>query len=276
MTGPQALQFLYDPAVHPIERLRYVARAGDVPTAPLVREAALALATFAHDPVELVTACRQLIERRPSSGPLLWVTARMVTGTDPSTEAWDAVEALERDTTVRELAHALPADASVLVIGASEQCGEAVMQRGDVEVLVADTVGEGYGLIRQLEAYDHAVADVPAAGVGAAAREADLVLIEAEMMHEGGALARSGSLAAAAVARAAEVPIWLVAGVGRVVPSRMFEWAAAADDDIDPWDATLEVVPIDLVDRVVGPSGLQPVAEIRYRVDCPVAPELFR
>lgn len=262
--------------MHPIERLRYVARAGDVPTAPLVREAAIALATFADDPVELLTACRQLIERRPTSGPLLWVTARMLTGADPATEAWDAVEALERDTTARELAHALPADSRVLIIGASEACGEAVRRRPDIEVLVADTVGEGYGLVRRLEADDHLVFDVPSAGVGAAAAEADLVLLEAEVMHESAALARSGSLAAAAVARHLGRPVWLVAGVGRVVPTRMFDWVAGRGDDLDPWDADHEVVPVDLVDCVVGPAGPQPVAEIRYRVDCPIAPELFR
>ncbi|MEZ5243747.1 MAG: hypothetical protein R2707_01520 [Acidimicrobiales bacterium] len=262
--------------MHPIERLRYVARAGDAPTAPLVREAAIALASFAHDPVELLTACRQLIERRPTSGPLLWVAARMVTGTDPGTEAWEAVEALERDTTARELTHALPADSSVLVIGASEICGEAVLQRPDVEVLVADTVGEGYGLVRQLEARDHLVVDVPSAGVGAAAAEVDLVLLEAEVLHEEAALARSGSLAAAAVAHHAHTPVWLVAGVGRVVPSRMFGWVTDRGTDVDPWDADVESVPVALVDEIVGPSGLQPVGELRYRIDCPIAPELFR
>jgi hypothetical protein len=262
--------------VHPIERLRYVARAGDAPTAPLVREAAIALASFAHDPVELVIACRQLIERRPTSGPLLWVAARMVTGTDPGTEAWEAVEALERDTTARELAHALPADSTVLVIGASEICGEAVLQRPDVEVLIADTVGEGYGLVRQLEARDHAAVDVPPAGVGAAAAEADLVLLEAEVMHDQAAMARAGSLAAAAVAQHTGTPVWLAAGVGRVVPTRMFEWVTGSGAEVDPWDDDVEAVPMSLVDRIVGPSGLQPVAEIRYRIDCPIAPELFR
>jgi translation initiation factor 2B subunit (eIF-2B alpha/beta/delta family) len=200
----------------------------------------------------------------------------MVTGTDPGTEAWEAVEALERDTTARELAHALPADSTVLVIGASEICAEAVLQRPDVEVLVADTVGEGYGLIRQLEARDHVVVDVPSAGVGAAAAEADLVLIEAEVMHEEAALARAGSLAAAAVARHNDTAVWLVAGVGRVVPSRMFDWVADRGADVDPWDDEVESVPVALVDKVVGPAGLQPVGEIRYRIDCPVAPELFR
>lgn len=262
--------------MHPIERLRYVARAGDAPTAPLVREAAIALASFAHDPVELLTACRQLVERRPTSGPLLWVAARMVTGTDPGTEAWEAVEALERDTTARELAHALPAEATVLVIGASENCADAVLQRPDVEVFVADTVGEGYGLLRQLEARDHAAVDVPAAGVGAAAAEVDLVVLEAEIMHDDAALARSGSLAAAAVARHYGTPVWMVAGVGRVVPSRMFGWVTDRADAREPWDADLESVPVSLVDRIVGPAGLQPVGELRYRIDCPVAPELFR
>lgn len=204
------------------------------------------------------------------------MTARMVTGTDPGTEAWEAVEALERDATARELAHALPPDATVLVIGASEICGEAVLRRPDVEVLVADTVGEGYGLIRQLDARDHAAVDVPSAGVGAAAVESDLVLIEAEVMHEDAALARSGSLAAAAVAHHAGVPVWLIAGVGRVVPRRMFELVPDRGAEVDPWDDEIEAVPVSLVDRVVGPSGPQPVAEIRYRTDCPVAPELFR
>jgi len=262
--------------VHPIERLRFVARAGEAPTAPLVREAAVALASFTDDPVELLTACRQLIERRPSCGPLLWVAARMVTGTDPNTEAWDAVDTLERDTSARELAHALPADSTVLIIGASEICGAAVLRRPDVEVLVADTVGEGYGLVRQLEARDHLVVDVPPAGVGAAAVEADLVLLEAEIMHDQAALARSGSRAAAAVARHADVPVWLVAGIGRVVPTRMFDWVVARGTDIDPWDDDVETVPLGLIDKVAGPAGPQPVHEIRYRIDCPVAPELFR
>lgn len=247
-----------------------------MPTAPLVREAAMALASFAHDPVELLTACRQLLERRPTNGPLLWVAARMLTGTDAGTEAWEAVEALERDTTARELAHALPAESSVLVIGASEICGEAVLDRPDVEVLVADTVGEGFGLIRQLDARDHVAVDVPSAGVGAAAAEVDLVLLEAEVMHEEAALARSGSLAAAAVAHHRGTPVWLVAGVGRVMPTRMYEWVADRSDDVDPWDDDIEAVPVSLVDRIVGPSGPQPVAEIRFRVDCPIAPELFR
>ncbi|NIR37785.1 MAG: hypothetical protein GWN79_27235 [Actinobacteria bacterium] len=262
--------------MHPIERLRYVARAGDVPAAPLVREAAAALAAFADDPMELLTACKQLIERRPACGPLVWVAARMLTGSDPSTEAWDAVEALERDRTGAELAHALPADSTVLVLGSPELTGLAVRERPDVEVLVADTIGEGYGLLRWLDDHDHVGVDIPAAGVGAAAAAADLVVLEAETTGDRAALARAGSRSAAAVARHAGVGVWLVAGVGRVLPDRMWEGVLGLTVDGDPWDADLEVVPLDLVDLVIGPGGAQPVAELPFRIDCPVAPELFR
>ena len=262
--------------MHPIERLRYVARAGEAPTVPLVREAAAALAAFAHDPMELLTASRQLVTRHPACGPLIWVTARMLTGPDPATEAWDAVDALERDPTVAELTHAFPTDASVLVVGSAELTGAGLLGRADVEALVADTVGEGYGLLRALDDHDHVAADVPAGGVGAAAAAADLVVLEAEVMGADGALARSGSRSAAAVARHAGVPVWLVAGVGRIVPPSMWDGVRSRVVGTEPWDADLEVLPLDLVDRVVGPVGPIDVDEALRSTDCPVAPELFR
>ena len=76
-----------------------MARAGDVGTSSLVYEAAMALGAVAHDRSELVLACRQLIEHRPSSGPLVWLAARMLTGPDPGSEGWDAAEMIERDKT---------------------------------------------------------------------------------------------------------------------------------------------------------------------------------
>ena len=69
-----------------------MARTGDIGTSSLVHEAAMALGAVSHDPAELVLACRQLIEHRPSSGPLVWLAARMLTGADPGNEAWDAAE----------------------------------------------------------------------------------------------------------------------------------------------------------------------------------------
>ena len=57
------------PLMHPIERLRYVARASGADQAMLVRETAGALAAFADDPAGLVTACRRIVVPPPGVGP---------------------------------------------------------------------------------------------------------------------------------------------------------------------------------------------------------------
>ena len=55
-------------SMHPIERLRYVARASGAPQGVLVQETATALASFGSDPQGLVTACRRIVWRQPTSG----------------------------------------------------------------------------------------------------------------------------------------------------------------------------------------------------------------
>jgi len=261
--------------VHPIERLRYMARAGDVGTASLVHEAAMALGAVSHNRSELVLACRQLIEHRPSSGPLVWLSARMLTGPDAGSEAWDAAEMLERDKTDRELAHALPGDTGVVVIGAGELSSRALLSRGDIEVFVADTVGDGYALVHRLDVNDRLAVDVPLAGLGQAVLQADLVLLETDALGPDSALCNIGALSAAAVANAAGIPVWLVAGVGRCLPERMWEPLRDMVVTDEPWEDLYEAVPLEVIDKVVGPGGPVPAAEAKFRVDCPVAPELF-
>jgi hypothetical protein len=79
------------------------------------------------------------------------------------------------------------------------------------------------------------------------------------------------------VARHAGIPTWVVAGVGRVLPGRLWEaMVRRLDDEADPWEAATEVVPLDLADRVVGPAGPQLPSEAVRRADCPIAPELLR
>ena len=70
--------------------------------------------------------------------------------------------------------------------------------------------------------------------------------------------------------------MWLVAGVGRVLPARMWEGVVDLAVTDDPWDSDFDIVPLDLVDAVIGPGGSQPVAELPFRIDCPIVPELFR
>lgn len=250
--------------MHPIERLRHVARADGVGNALLVREAAGALASFGDDPPGLVTACRRLVERHPTCGPMWWLAARMLTASEPVKEAWRAAEELESDVTSQQLVSALPDDASVLVFGWPELAGEAVRRRADLEVLVVD----GGSFSHRLRSTGVDALDVPDSGVGAAAAEADLVLLEASAIGPDGFVAPGGARSAAAVARQTGTAVWLVAGVGRALPPAL--WDALLDrlaaDDSEPWDRPEEVVPLALVDEVVGAGGGEPT--------CGVAPEL--
>jgi hypothetical protein len=84
-------------------------------------------------------------------------------------------------------------------------------------------------------------------------------------------VAAAGSAALAAAAREAHRPVWLVAGVGRVLPGPLYEALLRRIGD----DAALEVVPLDAVDDVAGPAGPVPRARLP-RPACPVAAELLR
>ena len=262
--------------MHPIERLRFVARATGYPADVIVAEAARALASFADDPQGLVTACRRLVSRQPGSAPLVWLCARVLCAGDARAEIRRVLVELDEDSTTAELGHALPEGATVTVLGWPELVSEALRRRGDIEVLVIDTLGEGSGLVRRLLEADMDAVDVPLAGSAAAVAASELVLLEAGAVAPTEFMAVSGSRSAAAVARHAGIPIWLVAGVGRFLPDRMWAPMRAAVLSEDPWDCDDEVVPLDLVDAIVGPAGVQSVAEGLRRTDCPVAPELFK
>lgn len=263
-------------SVHPIERLRYVARAAGVPQRVLLEEAAGALAGFSYDPTGLVTACRRMVSRQPTSAPLQWLAARVLSGADPRAEAREVLERIGADPTVVELRHAVADDALVCLVGWSEQVAEALPPRGDVSVLVVDPFGDGFA--RQLWRRDVDAVEVSGVGLGAAVVASDLVLLETTAVGTTDFLGAAGSRAAAAVARDAGVPVWLVAGEGRLAPEPMWQALVrrALPDGDEPWEADLEVVPLRLVDAVVGPAGPEPVEMALARCDCPVVPELLR
>ncbi|MFN2607792.1 MAG: hypothetical protein ABR511_07830 [Acidimicrobiales bacterium] len=264
--------------MHPIERLRMVARAQGEDPSLLAREAAAVLADVADDLPGLVTGCRRLVDHQPTSGPVWWLAARVLAAGDPEEEAWRSAELLDADATVAALAYHLPEDAQVLVVGWPDQAADALRRRGDCRVLVADALGAGGGLAAQLRRAGTDALVVDQAGLGAAVGASGLVLLEATAAGPDGFVAAAGSLAAAAVARTAGVTVWLVAGVGRVLPEPL--WRAMVDrfesGPDDPWDRGEEVVPASLVDAVVGPAGPSPPADALGRSDCPAVPELTR
>ena len=124
--------------MHPIERLRYVARARGADAESLVRETAGALRGLGLDTAGLVVACRRIVERHPTCGPLWWLCARMLTSADPMAAARAAIEEIERDPTVDRIVAEIPDGATVVTVGWPDLTAMALARRGDVRVLAVD------------------------------------------------------------------------------------------------------------------------------------------
>jgi hypothetical protein len=265
--------------MHPIEHLRYVARATGADPVVVAREAADALADMARvQPAGLVPACRRLIDRHVAAGPVWWLSARMLRSEDPAQAAREAARELEADPTPGHLAGLVPDEATVVVVGWPDLVAQGLRTRGDVEVLVVDWAGEGQQFARRLRDRGARAVVVPESGTGAAAAVADVVLVEALAAGPPGLIAPPGSMAAAAVAAHQAVPVWGVVGVGRVLPGPLWDALVARLDGCgdEPWDRPVQVVPSTMISHVIGPAGVQRTDEALHGATCPAAPELFR
>ncbi|HVA73933.1 MAG TPA: hypothetical protein VNF71_05160 [Acidimicrobiales bacterium] len=265
--------------MHPIERLRHVARVSGADPALVASEAAGALASMASiEPAGLVPACRRLIERHVTSGPVWWMCARVLSAADPAAGARQAASDLDADRTDRVLAGELPEGATVTVVGWPDATAAALRSRGDVEVLVLDAGGEGGVLARRLRDGGSECDLVPDRGVGPAAAVSDVVIVEALMASTAGLLAPPGSLPAAAVAAHFGVPVWAVVATGRLLPAGLWDAALARLDGSgdEPWDRAAELVPVGLVTQVITADGPSTPEDGLADASCPVAPELLR
>jgi hypothetical protein len=265
--------------MHPVERLRYVAQASGADPALVATEAAYALAqVYASDPPGLVPSCRRLIDRHLTSGPLWWLSARVLADADPAGAAHLAAQELDDDPTAQQLAAVLPDDTTVLVVGWPDLAGAALRRRGDLEALIVEGDGDGSVLARRLADAGSTVALVADSGAAAAVVVAGLVIVEAHAAGPSGVLATRGSHAVAAVAARYGIPVWAVAGVGRVLPVRMWDAMLRRVDDEghEPWERPLEVVPADLLTAVAGPTGTAEPSDALAAPTCPTAPELLR
>lgn len=263
--------------MHPIERLRMVARTEGAGPGSVALEAAEILTELAGEPAVLVTACRRLLERQPEVGPLWWISSRLLASDDPVAEAGRVAEELDDDPTADVLSSLLPDNARVCVIGWPEHASHAVAGRGDLAVVVVDAGGEGTGLARMLRRGGRDVELAPDIGVAAAVATCDIVLLEAWAVGPAATLAGAGSRAAAAVAAHAGTTVWLAAGAGTVLPGEYWDLLhSGLAADPRPWDAAREPVPLDLLHQVVGPSGPRAPLEAVADHGCQVVPGLLR
>ena len=266
----------YGGGVHPIEHLRYVARARGADPAHLAREAASALGSLRADHANLVVASRRIVGRHPEAGQLWWLCSRLLVADDPARLAWDLADVLDDDPVADSLAGALPAEATVVTVGNPSVIADGLVRRDDLRVWCVDSEYGAGDLMRRLERFDIDCEPIATEQLARAAAAADVVLIQAAAACAGRVLAPVGSQVVAAVGRSAGTPVWLVAGTGTRLPARYVEEIAGrvvADDD---WSGAVDDVPLDLVDRIVNDDGVVPAADVALRPDCPFAPELLR
>ena len=255
----------------PFERLRALARYAGDDDAGLVAEAADCLADFGGDP-QLLTVCRRLLAHHPACGPLWWLCARIVSAPDPTTAARESLRRLEADRTSARLASVLPFphDEPIAVLGWDDAIGAAVAERPDLDVVaVRPRVGD-HGLRGRLARRDRPVRTVDETEIMALSPSHLLVGVRALSRRDAFVTPGCSDLRWSIP----EAAVWLVAGVGRLLPDRLLDVARREiERDLDP---VVEVIEVAGAARVAGPAGLDPPERVASRLDCPDAPELHR
>jgi hypothetical protein len=242
--------------MHPIERLRFIARAEDEPAASLATEAAYTLADLSHyEPNAVLTACRRLLDKHPECGPLWWVGSQLVGAADPFEVARRAAGDLCSDPTPDRLAEMLrasftggeafvvgrPADLSVQALRRGRQCRLRLV--GSSWALRRAVRGAAFEGVDDVTGYTPGDEDEALAG-------AAVVLIEPLGVGTSNCLLTPESAGLVATAREVGAPLWLVCGVGRALPESLFE-ALANRTGTDRG----ELVPIETFNLGVGPEG---------------------
>jgi hypothetical protein len=263
--------------MHPIEQLRFVARAGGADARLLVEEAASALTTFRRDHRALVMACRRLVDRQPAVAPLWWLCSRLVTTGDVAAEVRSIVLEVRNDPTSASLAGYLERLAGLASSDdgpvSHPDCGVRVAIAGWPDVVVAgiieasdrpssvdfgvsvlDLDGDGPAVVRHLDRNDIEAGLVDPAGAAAAARSADLIVVEA-LATNGRLLAIDGASAAlSAAALAAGIPVCCVVPAGRALYDQYLDAVLGAGESHafspSPLPA-IEEVSMELVDTVI-------------------------
>ena len=263
--------------MQPFERLRAIARHGGDDRL-LVAEAADCLGEFDDDPAALVVTCRRLLHHHPERAPLWWLCARVLAAPEPSEAAWDAEAMVRDDHTADRLSGVLPfpADHPVAVLGWPTATGEALALRPDLEVLVVrdDRHGSGGDERWRARLARSDASARPVDLVEAVAFEPSHLLVEVVAAAPSSCSSPRAPPTRSRRSRRPGLVVWLVAGVGRILPGRLFDAMVRALGD--PEDRDLELLDVQVADRIAGPTGLVRPEQLARRVDCPVAPELLR
>lgn len=258
--------------VTPAERLRSVTRR-NVDDDRLAAAAADALAGFADEPASLVVACRRVLAHHRAHGALWWVCCRILAAADPADAALVAERELEADRTGDRLGATLPLldDGEVVtVVGYSGTVDDALLERFDLVTVAVRVEGDDPFASLRRRRSDHAVRVVDA--WDPVLEHTARLLVTATAIGPERALVPVGATEVLDIVGTGAREVWLVGGVGRVLPGRVYEMIVASL----PPDSGFEEISLQRFDRVAGPRGLERPVDATARVDCPVVPELLR
>ena len=246
--------------MHPIEHLRYVARATGADPVSLVSETAQALRGLRSEPAGLVLATRRIVERHPTCAPLWWLCASVLAAADPFEKARELGDRMDADETTNHLVDALPAEATVCIVGWNPTALEALARRGDCRAIIVDSFGTGDAAVNALERLDIEVQGVTLEHAAIGVQMSDVVLIDALGCGGTEVLSIGGSHAVAALAYCNNLPAWAVTRLGTRLPSELWNAMKLANRDADaPWRSDVDVIPLQLLGRFVGPTGISDI-----------------
>ena len=260
---------------NPFERLRSLARwSGD--DDQLAGEAALAIAGLAGDP-GMVVACRRMLAHHPANARLWWLLAHVLAAPEPRLAARQCMDRLDADPTATHLAASLEIQdegARLGIVGWNRTVDLAMSERFDLDVVAIAVEGDDPTSLLRRRTTDRNVRVVEpwecaAAGV-------DHLLVVAVALDDCGALVPRG-VADLLWEVGDDVDLWLVGGVGTVLPHALVAAMldAIADTESDH-PVALERLEFGRVTKVVGLRGAEPPDEAIGGFTCPLPAELLR
>ncbi|TRZ79396.1 MAG: hypothetical protein D4R92_04875 [Actinobacteria bacterium] len=260
--------------MHPIEHLRYVARARGADPVSLVRETAAALGGLSHEPAGIVLAVRRIVQRHPTTGPLWWLCSHVLGANDPFEAIRRCEEQIETDSTVKTLRDALPQDAVVCIVGWPTATLNAIARRVDLKLFVVESNGDGDALVDRLQNIDVDATLVQHEFLSRIISQCDVVIIEALATGARDVLCSGGSHSVAALAYCEQKPVWLVTPCGTRLPEAL--WTGMLADVSADIENPFDVVPVSLVTQIISPNGVSQDITTPFIAECPPTTELLR
>jgi hypothetical protein len=179
---------------------------------------------------------------------------------EPFEKARELSDRMDADETTNHLVDALPADATVCVVGWNPTALEAIARRGDCRAIIVDSFGTGDAAVNALERLDIDVQGVTLEHAAMAVQMSDVVIIDALGCGGTEVLSVGGSHALAALAYCNDLPAWTVTRLGTRLPVELWNAMKLANRDFNaPWRSEVDVIPRQLLGRFIGPSGISDV-----------------